>query len=29
MRVFRHSGNMANKPEGFLEAVSPFLLAGG
>ena len=27
MRVFRHSGNMANNPEGFEEAVSGFLLA--
>ncbi len=26
-RVFRHSGNMANNPEGFEEAVSGFLLA--
>jgi hypothetical protein len=26
-RVFRHSGNMANNPEGFAAALSPFLLA--
>jgi hypothetical protein len=26
-RVFRHSGNMANNPEGFEEALSGFLLA--
>jgi hypothetical protein len=27
MRVFRHSGNMANNPEGFEEALSGFLLS--
>ena len=28
-RVFRHSGNMANNPEGFEKAVTGFLLAEG
>jgi hypothetical protein len=27
MRVFRHSGNMANNPEGFEEALASFILA--
>jgi len=27
MRLFRHSGKKANNPEGFEQAVSPFLLS--
>ena len=29
MRVFRHSGKKANNPDGFLEALTAFLLSEG